>query len=47
VEEICAQITRLRDDLGVSYVTVFNQSADDAAIVLAELDHSPPESTSS
>jgi probable F420-dependent oxidoreductase len=37
VEEICAQITRLRDDFGITYVTVFDQSADDAATVLAAL----------
>ena len=37
VEEICAQITRLREDFGITYVTVFDQSADDAATVLAAL----------
>jgi probable F420-dependent oxidoreductase len=37
IEEICLQLTRLRDDLGVSYVTVFNQFADDAAKVMAAL----------
>lgn len=37
VEEICLQLTRLRDDLGISYVTVFDQYADDAATVLAAL----------
>ena len=37
VEEICAQITRLRDDFGITYVTVFDNSADDAATVLAAL----------
>ena len=38
VEEICWQLVRLRDELGISYVTVFNQSADDAAIVLAAIE---------
>lgn len=38
VEEICLQLTRLRDDLGIGYVTVFDQFADDAAKVLAALD---------
>ena len=38
LQEICLQLTRLRDDLGITYVTVFNQHADDAAKVLAALD---------
>jgi probable F420-dependent oxidoreductase len=38
VEEICAQITRLRDDFGITYVTVFDNAADDAATVLAALE---------
>jgi alkanesulfonate monooxygenase SsuD/methylene tetrahydromethanopterin reductase-like flavin-dependent oxidoreductase (luciferase family) len=37
VEEICGQLTRLRDDLGIGYVTVFDHCADDAATVLAAL----------
>ena len=37
VEEICWQLVRLRDELGISYVTVFNQSAEDAAVVLAAI----------
>lgn len=37
IEEICAQITRLRADYGITYVTVFDNSADDAAAVLAAL----------
>lgn len=35
VEEICAQLSRLGDDLGVGYVTVFDHFAEDAATVLA------------
>jgi probable F420-dependent oxidoreductase len=38
VEEICWQIVRLREDFGISYVTVFDNSANDAATVLAALD---------
>jgi probable F420-dependent oxidoreductase len=38
LEEICAQLRRLRDDFGIGYVTVFDQSADDAAKVIAALD---------
>jgi probable F420-dependent oxidoreductase len=38
VEEICWQILRLREDFGISYVTVFDNSADDAATVMAALD---------
>ncbi len=37
VEEICAQITRLRDDYGVTYVTVFDPHAEHAAEVRAAL----------
>jgi probable F420-dependent oxidoreductase len=37
VDEICLQLTRLYEDYGITYVTVFNQYADDAARVLAEL----------
>lgn len=33
VEDICLQLTRLRDDFGITYVTVFDQHADDAAVV--------------
>jgi hypothetical protein len=38
LEEICAQLRRLSDDFGIGYVTVFDQSADDAARVIAALD---------
>jgi probable F420-dependent oxidoreductase len=41
VAEIVAQLTRLRDDFGIGYVTVFNQFADDTARVLAALEHPP------
>ena len=37
VEECCLQLTRLRDDLGITYVTVFDNSADAAAEVMASL----------
>ena len=37
VDEICGQITRLRDDLGITYVTVFNPYANDTATILAAL----------
>jgi len=37
VEEICAQLSRLRDELGIGYLTVFDQYADDAATILAAL----------
>lgn len=37
VEEICAQLSRLERDLGITYVSVFNPHADDAATVLAAL----------
>lgn len=37
VEECCLQLTRLRDDLGVTYVTVFDNSAEAAAEVMAAL----------
>jgi probable F420-dependent oxidoreductase len=40
VEEIVGQITRLRDDFGIGYVTVFDPCGDDAARVLAAL-HAP------
>jgi probable F420-dependent oxidoreductase len=38
VEEICGQVTRLRDDFGIGYVTVFDQHADDTATILAAVD---------
>ncbi|MPY93147.1 MAG: TIGR03621 family F420-dependent LLM class oxidoreductase [Acidimicrobiia bacterium] len=38
VEEILEQLTRLRDELGIGYVTVFDQCAEDAATILAALD---------
>jgi len=37
VEEICWQLHRLAGDFGITYVTVFNQHADDAAAVMAAL----------
>jgi alkanesulfonate monooxygenase SsuD/methylene tetrahydromethanopterin reductase-like flavin-dependent oxidoreductase (luciferase family) len=37
VDEICWQLLRLAGDFGISYVTVFNQHADDAALVMAAL----------
>ena len=37
VEEICLQLTRLRDDHGIGYVTVFDPHAEDAAKVIAAL----------
>ncbi len=37
IEEICWQLLRLAGDFGISYVTVFNQHADDAAAVMAAL----------
>src|SRR3954447_16112595 len=37
VEEIGWQLSRLESDFGISYVTVFNQHADDAAVVMAAL----------
>jgi probable F420-dependent oxidoreductase len=37
VEEICWQLLRLAGDFGITYVTVFNQHADDAAVVMAAL----------
>jgi probable F420-dependent oxidoreductase len=37
VEEICWQLQRLAGDFGITYVTVFNQHADDAAVVMAAL----------
>ena len=37
VEEISWQLLRLAGDFGISYVTVFNQHADDAATVMAAL----------
>ena len=42
VEEICGQLTRLQDDLGIGYVTVFDPYADDAATILAALDRPTP-----
>ncbi len=41
VEEICGQLLRLHDEHHITYVTVFNQHAEDAALVIAALaDHS-------
>jgi probable F420-dependent oxidoreductase len=37
VEEISGQLTRLQDDFGITYVTVFNPYGDDAAKVMAAL----------
>lgn len=37
VEEVALQLTRLRDDHGIGYVTVFDQYADDAARVIGAL----------
>jgi len=37
VDQICAQLSGLADELGITYFTVFNQFGDDAAIVLAAL----------
>jgi probable F420-dependent oxidoreductase len=37
VEEICWQLQRLTGDFGISYVTVFNQHADDTAVVMSAL----------
>lgn len=41
VEQICAQLTRLRDELGIGYVTVFEPYAEDTAAVLAAFGRSP------
>ena len=41
VEEIGWQLARLEGDYGISYVTVFNQYADDAAAVVAALTPAP------
>ncbi len=38
VEEICGQLLRLRDEHGITYITVFNPYADDTARVIAALD---------
>ena len=38
VEEICWQLVRLRDELGIGYVTVFNQCAEDAGTVMTTFD---------
>lgn len=41
VEEICLQLTRLRDELGITYVTVFDGSAEHTAEVMAALAGAP------
>lgn len=38
VEEICGQLLRQHDEHAITYITVFNQHADDAAQVIAALD---------
>ncbi|MCC6435651.1 MAG: TIGR03621 family F420-dependent LLM class oxidoreductase [Acidimicrobiales bacterium] len=42
IEDICLQLTRLRDDLAITSVTVFNPHADDAAKVIAALGTAAP-----
>ena len=38
VEEICGQLLRQHDEHAITYITMFNQHADDAAQVIAALD---------